>query len=273
MTIQFNCDCGQTIKVKDTAAGKKIKCPSCAKSVEAPSNASTDDATYDLDFATLAQLERESKPITRKTSNRNTPYSGQAGNSSNDEVSPSELRAMKMSVAANEASAEKLTPINTTLWATIGGVVVSLGGGGPLVGGAVAFFFFAPLIGAINSYRLHRSHSEGEERLKETIKCPDCARTVLAALRRCPFCDYSLTGLSKLIRRRNKMMSWVALLVVMYLFVVSFASIASARDPKNNVSATIIMLSAVFSFPFGIPILVLLFKAGKAHAKIRRTQK
>ena len=37
MPIQFRCKCGRGIKVRDTAAGKRVKCPDCGSPVRVPS--------------------------------------------------------------------------------------------------------------------------------------------------------------------------------------------------------------------------------------------
>jgi hypothetical protein len=38
MPIELNCDCGRALRVKDTLAGKKIRCPECQSILKVPSN-------------------------------------------------------------------------------------------------------------------------------------------------------------------------------------------------------------------------------------------
>ena len=43
MSIEFKCDCGKTIRVKDDAAGRKIRCPACDEILRVPED--SEDAT------------------------------------------------------------------------------------------------------------------------------------------------------------------------------------------------------------------------------------
>lgn len=67
MAISLECDCGKRLKVADTAAGKRVRCPGCEQVLHVPNAivsssgpADESDDFGDLDFDELAELERAS---------------------------------------------------------------------------------------------------------------------------------------------------------------------------------------------------------------------
>ena len=85
MTISVNCpECGKTLKAKESAAGKKAKCPSCGGAIQIPDVVeavdaeSVDDGGSGFDnFDDLAGMEASGAPVEREPDRRPCPACGE----------------------------------------------------------------------------------------------------------------------------------------------------------------------------------------------------
>ncbi len=62
MAITVKCDCGKTLKLKDNAAGKRLRCPDCGGSVEVP-----EQDEYGEAYEEVIEEEYESRPSRRES--------------------------------------------------------------------------------------------------------------------------------------------------------------------------------------------------------------
>lgn len=55
MSIQFVCECGRSLKVKDESAGRKVRCPTCGIVIVVPTPASSENAADEAINELLAE--------------------------------------------------------------------------------------------------------------------------------------------------------------------------------------------------------------------------
>ena len=74
MSISIACSCGKKYRVKDTLAGKKIRCSDCTELIRVPAQVADEDAEFDefadLQPAARGREESESMPLPPRVKRR-----------------------------------------------------------------------------------------------------------------------------------------------------------------------------------------------------------
>ena len=161
MTISVNCpECGKTLKARESAAGKKAKCPSCGGAIQIPDVVEAVDAESVDDgggagfdnFDDLAGMEASGSTVEREPDRRPCPACGEmiAEKAAKcrfcGEVFDKTLRKKKKKKSSSASDQEDLTAADWVLIVLCPGIACILGlvrlcQGNPTGGKMIGFSF------------------------------------------------------------------------------------------------------------------------------------